>query len=342
MKLRELAERLDCRLEGDGDVEIRRVAGIQTAEAGDVTFLANPKYEKALRTTRASAVILKDDAPAAPCAMLRAKDPYLAFARAVGLFAPVSRPAPGVHMSASVAADAQIGVAVGEGTSIGDRTIVFPNVTIGPGTRIGSDCVIHSNVSIRERVTLGDRVVLQNGVVIGGDGYGFVRRGDGTHEKIPQVATVIIEDDVELGANTTVDRPAVGETRIKAGTKIDNLVQIGHGVTIGRNVLLAAQVGIAGSTDVQDDVVFGGQVGVGGHLTIGRGAVAVGQSGVTNSLEPRAMVAGYPAIDSRDWRKASVLFKRLPELKRRIEALEARIARFLSSSAESTSERSPE
>jgi len=178
--------------------------------------------------------------------------------------------------------------------------------------------------------------------VIGGDGYGFVRRGDGTHEKIPQVATVIIEDDVELGANTTVDRPAVGETRIKAGTKIDNLVQIGHGVTIGRNVLLAAQVGIAGSTDVQDDVVFGGQVGVGGHLTIGRGAVAVGQSGVTNSLEPRAMVAGYPAIDSRDWRKASVLFKRLPELKRRIEALEARIARLLSSSAESTTERSPE
>ena len=341
MTLRELAERLDCRLEGDGDVEIRRVAGIQTADAGDVTFLANPKYEKALRTTRASAVILKDDAPAAPCAMLRAKDPYLAFARAVGLFAPVSRPAPGVHMSASVASDAQIGadvslgpfVAVGEGAAIGDRTIVFPNVTIGPGARIGSDCVIHSNVSIRERVTLGDRVVLQNGVVIG---------GDGTHEKIPQVATVIIEDDVELGANTTVDRPAVGETRIKAGTKIDNLVQIGHGVTIGRNVLLAAQVGIAGSTDVQDDVVFGGQVGVGGHLTIGRGAVAVGQSGVTNSLEPRAMVAGYPAIDSRDWRKASVLFKRLPELKRRIEALEARIARLLSSSAESTTERSPE
>jgi UDP-3-O-[3-hydroxymyristoyl] glucosamine N-acyltransferase len=317
VKLRDLAERLDCRLEGDGDVDIRRVAGIQTAESGDVTFLANPKYEKALRTTRASAVILKDDAPAAPCAMLRAKDPYLAFARAVGLFAPVSRPAPGVHLLASVAADTQIGadvslgafVAIGEGVTIGDRTIVYPNVTVGPGSRIGSDCVIHSNVSIRERVTLGDRVVLQNGVVIGGDGYGFVRRGDGTHEKIPQ---------------------------------IDNLVQIGHGVTIGRNVLLAAQVGIAGSTDVQDDVVFGGQVGVGGHLTIGRGAVAVGQSGVTNSLDPRAMVAGYPAIDSRDWRKASVLFKRLPELKRRIEALETRIARFLSSGAESKPERSPE
>jgi len=185
--------------------------------------------------------------------------------------------------------------------------------------------LIHSNVSIRERVTLGDRVILQNGVVIGGDGYGFVRRGDGTHEKIPQVATVVIEDDVELGANTTVDRPAVGETRIRQGTKIDNLVQIAHGVTIGRNVLMAAQVGIAGSTDIGDDVVFGGQVGVGGHLTIGKGAIAVGQSGVTNSLDPGVLVGGYPAIDARDWRRSSAVFRRLPELKRRIEALETEL-----------------
>ncbi len=334
MKLRELAERLECRLEGDGNLEIVRVAGIQDAAAGDLTFLANPKYEKLLAATRASAVILRDNAPAALCAMLRARDPYLAFARAVGVFAPAWRPAPGVHALAAVAADATLGagvsigafVAIGEGAAIGDGTIVFPNVTIGPGTRIGRDCVIHANVSIRERITLGDRVILQNGVVIGGDGYGFVRRGDGTHEKIPQAATVVIEDDVELGANTTVDRPAVGETRIKAGSKIDNLVQIAHGVTVGRNVLMAAQVGIAGSTDIGDDVIFGGQVGVGGHLAIGRGAVAVGQSGVTNSLDPGVMVAGYPAIDSREWRRASVIFRRLPELKRRIEALEQRLA----------------
>jgi len=332
--LRELADRLECRLEGNGDIEILRVAGIQDAGPGDVTFLANPKYEKSLQATNASAVILKEDAPAAPCAMLRARDPYLAFARAVALFAPGWRPAPGVHPMAAVAADATVGadvsigafVAIGEGASIGDRTVIFPNVTVGPGARIGSDCVIHSNVAIRERVTIGNRVVLQNGVVIGSDGYGFVRRGDGTHEKIPQVAGVVIEDDVELGANTTVDRPAVGETRVKAGTKIDNLVMIGHGVTIGRNVLMAAQVGIAGSTAVEDDVIFGGQVGVGGHLTVGRGAIAVGQSGVTNSLEAGVMVAGYPAIDSREWRKASVLFRRLPELKRRLEALEARIS----------------
>jgi UDP-3-O-[3-hydroxymyristoyl] glucosamine N-acyltransferase len=334
VKLRELADRLECHLEGDGDIDIVGVASIDDAGAGDVTFLANPKYEKALATTQASAAILRDGVKGAPCAVLRARDPYLAFARAVGLFAPRSAPAPGVHALAAIAASARVGadvsigpfVAVGEGAIIGDRTAIFPNVTIGPGACIGSDCVIHSNVSIRERVTIGNRVILQDGVVIGGDGYGFVRRGDGTHEKIPQVAAVVIEDDVELGANTTVDRPAIGETRIKAGTKIDNLVQIAHGVTVGRNVLMAAQVGIAGSTEIGDDVIFGGQVGVGGHLSIGRGAVAVGQSGVTNSLDPGAMVAGYPAIDSREWRRASVIFRRLPELKRRLEALEARIA----------------
>jgi UDP-3-O-[3-hydroxymyristoyl] glucosamine N-acyltransferase len=238
-----------------------------------------------------------------------------------------------VDAHAAVAVDVQLGrdvsvgafVAIDSGASIGERSIIFPNVTIGRGSRIGNDCVIHSNVAIRERVTIGDRVILQNGVVIGGDGYGFVRRSDGTHEKIPQTATVVIEDDVELGANTTVDRPAVGETRIKAGTKIDNLVQIAHGVTVGRNVLMAAQVGIAGSTEIGDEVMFGGQVGVGGHLTIGRGAIAAGQSGVTNSLDPGVMVAGYPAIDSREWRRASALFKRLPELKRRIKQLEARV-----------------
>jgi UDP-3-O-[3-hydroxymyristoyl] glucosamine N-acyltransferase len=337
VKLRDLAARLDCRLDGDGEIEITRVAGIQDAGPGDLTFLANPKYESAVPMTRASAILLTDEAPAPPCAALRTAHPYLAFARAVGVFAPVRRPAAGVHPMAAVAADARIGrdvsigafTAIGEGAAIGDRTVVYPNVTIGAGVQIGEDCVIHSHVSVRERVAVGHRVVLQDGVVLGSDGYGFVKRSDGTHEKIPQVAAVVIEDDVELGANTTVDRPAVGETRIKSGTKIDNLAQIGHGVTIGRNVLMAAQVGIAGSTDIEDDVVFGGQVGVGGHLTIGRGSVAVGQSGVTNSLDPGAMVGGYPAVDVQTWRKSSVIFKRLPELKRRITELEARVAELV-------------
>jgi len=334
VKLSELASRLACRLEGDGDIDIVRVSGIQDAGPGDVSFLANPKYEKLLASTRASAVIVRDDAPAGPAAMLRTRDPYLAFARAVRLFAPDWRPASGLHSLSAVASDARLGqevsvgafVSIGERASVGDRTVIFPNVTIAPDVRIGCDCVIHSNVSIRERVAIGDRVIVQNGVVIGADGYGFVRRGDGTHEKIPQIATVVIEDDVELGANTTVDRPAVGETRIKQGAKIDNLVQIAHGVSVGRNVLMAAQVGIAGSTEIHDDVVFGGQVGVGGHLTIGRGAVAVGQSGVTNSLDAGAMVAGYPAIAAREWRRSSAVFRRLPELKRRIEALEGLVA----------------
>jgi UDP-3-O-[3-hydroxymyristoyl] glucosamine N-acyltransferase len=334
MKLRELAERLACRLEGDGEIEIVRVAGIDAAGPGDLTFVANPKYLGSLETTSASAVLLREDAPSPAIAVLRTPDPYLAFARAVGIFAPTWRPEPGVHPMAAVARSAAIGsgvsigafVSIGEGSSIGDRTIIFPNVTIGPDTRVGVDCVVHSNVAIREGVTIGDRVILQNGVVVGADGYGFVRRGDGTHEKIPQVAGVVIEDDVELGANTTVDRPAVGETRIKAGTKIDNLVQIAHGVVVGRNVLMAAQVGIAGSTEIGDDVMFGGQVGVGGHLTIGRGVVAVGQSGITNSVDAGSMVAGYPAIDAREWRRAAAVYRRLPELKKRIEELEERLA----------------
>jgi UDP-3-O-[3-hydroxymyristoyl] glucosamine N-acyltransferase len=334
VKLRDLADRLSCRLEGDGEIEILRVAGLQAARPGDVTFLANRKYESMLGTTGASAVLLEKVNPAAPCAMLLTPEPYLAFARAVGLFAPASKPAVGVHALAAVSASATVGdgvsvgafVAIGEGASIGERTVIFPNATIGPGVRIGSDSVIHSNVAVRERVVVGDRVVLQNGVVLGADGYGFVRRDDGSHEKIPQVADVVIEDDVELGANTTVDRPAVGETRIKTGTKIDNLVMVGHGVTIGRNVLMAAQVGIAGSTEIEDDVTFGGQVGVGGHLTIGRGASAVGQSGVTRSLPAGASVGGYPALDAREWRRAAAVYRRLPDLKRRIEELEARLA----------------
>ena len=301
MKLRDLAERLDCRLEGDGDVEIRRVAGIQDAEPGDVTFLANPKYEKALRRDarlgrdpqgrRAGRRRARCCAPG-PVSGVRARGRSVR----AGLASRARRPRLAARGRRRAAWRGRVDRRVRrDRRRRGDRRsdVIFPNVTIGPGARIGADCVIHSNVSIRERVTIGDRVILQNGVVIGGDGYGFVRRGDGTHEKIPQVATVVIEDDVELGANTTVDRPAVGETRIKAGTKIDNLVQIAHGVTVGRNVLMAAQVGIAGSTDIDDDVVFGGQVGVGGHLTIGRGAVAVGQSGVTNSLEPGPW---WPAI----------------------------------------------
>jgi UDP-3-O-[3-hydroxymyristoyl] glucosamine N-acyltransferase len=334
LKLREIADRLECRLDGDGDIEITRVAGIERAGAGELTFFANPRYAGALRSTRASAVIAGDDAPAAPCAMLRTPHPYLAFAGAVALFAGASRPAPGVHRLSAIADEVRLGpevaigpfVSVGAGATIGARTVIYPGAVIGLGACIGEDCVIHAHASIRERVVLGNRVIVQDGAVIGSDGFGFARRPDGTHQKIPQIGGVVIEDDVEIGANAAVDRPAVGETRIGAGTKIDNLVQVAHGVTIGRDVLLAAQVGIAGSSVIEDRVTLAGQVGVAGHLTIGRGAVATAQTGIPNSVEAGALVSGYPAIDNREWLKASAVFRRLPELKKAVADLERRLA----------------
>jgi UDP-3-O-[3-hydroxymyristoyl] glucosamine N-acyltransferase len=334
LKLRDLAERLACRLEGDGDLDIARVTTLDRAGAGDLTFFTNPKYASALKQTAATAVILGERAEAAPCAMLRSANPYLTFAKAMELFADSWRPGPGVHPLADVgegvtiAPDASIGAfcAVGDGVEIGARTIVHPHVTIGRHARIGEDCVIHAQVSIRERVVIGSRVVVQDGAVIGSDGFGFARTAEGGHHKIPQIGGVVIEDDVEIGAGSAVDRPAVGETRIGAGTKIDNLVQVAHGVTIGRNVLLAGQVGIAGSTTIEDNVTLAGQVGVAGHITIGAGTIATAQTGIPNSVDPGSFISGYPAIDNRDWLKSSAVFRKLPELRKAIAELERRVA----------------
>ncbi|MGE0702931.1 MAG: UDP-3-O-(3-hydroxymyristoyl)glucosamine N-acyltransferase [Vicinamibacterales bacterium] len=336
MKLGEIADRLQCRLEGDGDIEIHRVAGIEQAEPGDLTFLANPKYHARLAATRASAVILSDavDAGDVPAAKLRSRHPYLSFAQAVDLLNPPAPPPRGIDRTSVVAEDAVLGpdvsigpfVIVGAGAHIGARAIVHAHSVIGAGARIGDDCVLQCRVSVRDRVVVGNRVVLHDGVVVGSDGFGFVRQADGTHLKIPQRADVVIEDDVEIGANSTIDRPAVGETRIGAGTKIDNLVQVAHGVQVGRRVLLAAQVGIAGSSVLEDDVVLAGQVGIAGHLRIGRGVVATAQTGVPNSVEPGKLISGYPAIDNRDWLKASAVFKQLPSLRKRVADLEQRIA----------------
>jgi UDP-3-O-[3-hydroxymyristoyl] glucosamine N-acyltransferase len=336
LKLREIAERLECRLDGDGEIDIRRVAGIEEAGPGDLTFFTNPKYASALSKTGASAVILADTADAAPCAMLRVRQPYLAFAKAVELFAGDDRPTAGIHRLAEVAptaivsSDASIGpfVVIGDAARIGARTVVYPLVTIGRGAHIGDDCVIHSRASIRERVQMGHRVIVQDGAVVGSDGFGFAKRPDGTHHKIPQMGGVVIEDDVEIGANAAIDRPAVGETRIGAGTKIDNLVQVAHGVTIGRDVLLAAQVGIAGSTTIEDTVTLAGQVGVSGHITIGKGTIATAQTGIPNSVEPGSFISGYPAINNRDWLKSSAIFRKLPELRKTIADLEARLAKL--------------
>ena len=336
MKLRDLADRLGCRLEGDGDTEIVRVASIQQAERGDLTFLTNARYLPQLATTAASAVIVgaqETGRPGALCAVLRSDDPYSAFARAVGLFAPPVAPARGVDRLSAVAPDAIVGadvsigpfVTIGSGASIGARTTIYPNVTIGAGARIGDDCVLHSQTAIRDRVVVGSRVILHNGVVLGSDGFGFARQRDGSHLKIPQLAALVVEDDVEIGANSTVDRPAVGETRIGAGTKIDNLVHIAHGVVLGRHVLLAAQVGIAGSTTIEDDVMMAGQSGVIGHVRVGRGAKIGAKSAVLQSVEADEFVTGNPAFDHAEWRKASVVFRQLPSLKKRIDELQRHI-----------------
>ena len=334
MTLQDLAARIGATLEGDGALEVRRVAALDTAEAGDVSFLANASYAAQVASTRASAVILGPTGGTAPCAVLRARDPYLAFARAAAALAPPSTLPTGVHSTAVVADDAVLdtGVAVGPyavigaGARLGARTVIDAHVVVGAGTVIGPDCLIHAHVSIRERCQLGARVVVQNGAVIGADGFGFARRPDGTYEKIPQTGPVVLEDDVEIGANTTIDRPAVGETRIRAGAKLDNLVMIAHGVVVGARTVLAAQCGIAGSTTIGDDVMFAGQVGVAGHITVGDGVKATGQTGITGSLPAGLFVSGLPAIDNREWRKAAVLYGRLPELRRQLLDLERRLA----------------
>jgi UDP-3-O-[3-hydroxymyristoyl] glucosamine N-acyltransferase len=337
LKLQEIALRLNCRLEGDGAIEIVRIAGVQHAERGDLTFISNSKYLDQLTATRASAVILGFDVAQPPpngCAVLRCGNPYATLARALAFFVQAAPPAKGIDRLSAVASDVALGadvsigpfVSIGEGASIGTRTIIYPNVVVGAGARIGDDCVIHSQCVIRDRVTIGHRVVLQNGVVVGSDGFGFATDEDGTHVKIPQHADVVIEDDVEIGSNATIDRPAVGETRIGAGTKIDNLVHIAHGVAIGKRVLLAAQVGIAGSSTIDDDVMMAGQSGVTGHIHVGRGAKVGAKSAVLQSVEPGEFVTGHPAMDHNDWRKASVVFRQLPRLKKRVEELEQRIA----------------
>jgi UDP-3-O-[3-hydroxymyristoyl] glucosamine N-acyltransferase len=333
LTLSELAARLGCRLEGDGGIEIARVATLDAAGPGDVTFYANPRYRKQLAHTRASAVILDEDAPAVECAMLRTPAPYVAFANAIAALHPIPRPAPGISPHAAIAPDASIAagvtigpfVAIGSRARVGARTILHSHVAIGDDAEIGEDCVVHSHVAVREGVRIGARVVLQNGVVVGADGFGFATGADGVHQKIPQIGTVVVEDDVEIGANTTIDRPPLGATTIGAGTKIDNLVQIAHGVSIGRGVLLAAQVGIAGSSTVEDGVVLAGQVGVAGHVTLGHGMKATAQTGIPNSVKPGAFVSGYPAIDNREWLKASAIFRALPELRRTVVDLGRRL-----------------
>lgn len=335
MRLSEIAQKIGAKLEGD-DVDITGIAPIGEAGPTHLTFLANPIYTPQVKTTRAAAIILSPDFGPCPRPSLRHPNPYLALAHALALFYQPPTPAPGVHPTAVIHPSVQLGAGVSIGAHtvierdsiIGDRVIIYPNCTIYQGVVIGSDSIIHANCSIREYCTLGQRVVLQNGVCIGSDGFGFAQQPDGSWYKIAQSGRVVIEDDVEIGANTTIDRAAMGETRVKAGVKIDNLVQVGHGCLIGEHSLLCAQVGLAGSTRIGPRVQLAGQVGVAGHLTIGEGAVATAQSGIHQSVPPKQTVSGYPAIENLQWLKASALFRRLPQMARHLRRLEQRLGQL--------------
>ncbi len=321
MRLSEIASAVGARLEG-ADREITGVAGIEEAASGQITFVANPKYAAAARTTRASAVIVDEAFPGIEAATLRTKNPYLAFAKTIELFYAPPKYAPGVHPTTVVHPTARIGrnahlgayAVVMEDVVIGDNCVLLPHVVIYPGAKIGNNFLAHAHAIVREHCRLGDNVVLQNGAVIGSDGFGFATDEQKRWRKILQSGPAIIGDDVELQANACVDRASVGETRVGRGTKIDNLVQVGHGCVVGEDSLLCAQVGLAGSTEVGDRVILAGQVGVAGHCKIGDGAIATAQSGIPNDVEPGKMVSGYPAIENRQWLRCVAVFNKLPEV----------------------------
>jgi UDP-3-O-[3-hydroxymyristoyl] glucosamine N-acyltransferase len=323
MRLAQIASALDTRLEnGSPDTDITGVAGIEQAGAGQLTFVANPKYAAAARKTNAAAVIVAEDFPALATAMLRSRNPYLAFARAIALFHPASTYASGIHPTAVIHASARIGedahigpyVVISEDVEIGKNAVLLAHVVIYRGVRIGHNFLAHAHAVVREHCRLGNNVLLQNGVVIGADGFGFAKDDLGHWHKIPQPMPVVIEDDVEIQANSCIDRASVGETHIARGTKIDNLVQVGHGSHIGKDSLLASQVGLAGSTEVGNNVILTGQVGVVGHCKIGDGAIVTPQSGVAGDVAAGAIVSGAPAIDHKLWLKVSALLSRLPEI----------------------------
>ena len=314
-------------LKGPGDTVLTGVNGIDEATPDQLTFLANPRYTGAARRTRAGAVLVGMESGALGVPVLRVKDPYLAFAQAVAMFYEAPTYLPGVHRTAVVADTATIGlgvhlgayVVVMDGVEIADGVVILPHCVLYPGVRIGRNSLMHSHVVVRENCVLGEDVVIQSGVILGGDGFGFARGADGGWLKIPQAGTVTIEDRVEIQANACIDRSSVGETRIGAGTKIDNLVQVGHGSTVGKDTLLCAQVGLAGSTKVGSRVVLAGQVGVAGHCSIGDGVIATAQSGIPGDVEAGLTVSGYPAIENRRWLRNVAMLNRLPELLRNLK-----------------------
>jgi UDP-3-O-[3-hydroxymyristoyl] glucosamine N-acyltransferase len=329
MRLGEIASRLDARLEnGSRGTEITGVAGIEEAGEGQITFVANPKYAVAARRTRASAIIVSEDFPASTRAVLRSKNPYLAFAHAIEFFYQSPSYAPGIHPTAVIHRSARLGsgahvgpyVVVDEDVEIGANPVLLAHVVIYRGAKIGSDFFAHAHAVVREHCRLGDSVILQNGAIVGADGFGFAKDDFGAWHKIVQSGPAVLEDHVEIQANACVDRASVGRTHVASGAKIDNLVQVGHGSSVGENTLLCAQVGLAGSTEVGKNVILAGQVGVAGHCKIGDGAIATAQSGIPNDVPTKGIVSGYPAIDNKLWLRCVAVFNRLPEIAKAVRA----------------------
>ena len=325
--LAELGRLFQATVEGPNDGIITGVNGLESATSEQITFLSNPRYRAAAGRTGAGAVLVGMEAGALSVPVLRVKDPYLAFAQAVALFHEAPEYPPGVHPTAVVAASATLGegvhigayVVVMERVVLGHGVIVLPHCVLYSDVQIGRNSLMHAHVVVRESCVLGEDVTVQSGAVIGGDGFGFAKKSEGGWLKIPQTGRVVIEDGVEVQANACVDRASVGETRIGAGTKIDNLVQVGHGATVGKDTLLCAQVGLAGSTTVGDRVILAGQVGVAGHCSIGNDVVATAQSGIPGDVPAGQTVSGYPAVENRRWLKSVAAANRLPELLRNLK-----------------------
>jgi UDP-3-O-[3-hydroxymyristoyl] glucosamine N-acyltransferase len=330
MKLGKIASLVQARLEnGSPETEITGVAGVEDAQPGQLTFVSNPKYAAAAKTTKAAVVIVAEDFPPIAAAMLRSKNPYLAFALAIGLFHEPAGFEPGIHPTAVVDPSAKIGagahigpyVVIGPEVEIGENAVLLAHVVIYRGVKIGRNFFAHAHAVVREGCRLGDNILLQNGVVIGGDGFGFAKDGAGRWHKIPQPQPVVIGDDVEVQSNACIDRASVGETRIGRGSKIDNLVQIGHGSTVGEDALLAAQVGIAGSTEIGNRVILTGQVGVVGHCKVGDDSIVTPQSGVSGDVPSGVIVSGAPAVDHKAWLKYSAVLPKLPEILKAVRGL---------------------
>jgi UDP-3-O-[3-hydroxymyristoyl] glucosamine N-acyltransferase len=327
MKLSEIARHIQARIHG-GDVDIHRVAGIEEARAGDLTFVSNPKYAGHAKATAASAVIVAEDFPEISAATLRTKNPYYAFARALDLFYQPPAYPPGIHPTAVIDGSARIGAnahvgaycVIDSDVEIGSDCVLLPHVVIYRGARIGRNFFAHAHSVVREFCEIGNNVVLQNGVIVGGDGFGFAKEGGAWH-KIVQSGPAVIENDVEIQANSCIDRASVGETRIKKGVKIDNLVQVGHGCEVGEHSLLCAQVGLAGSTVLGKDVLLAGQAAVAGHCKIGDGVIITAQSATSHDIEPGRMISGSPAIDNKQWLRCIAVFNRLPEIAKQLREL---------------------